>query len=176
MAMDYPADIDTGGSHTEGHSTTWTLGQVPSWDPPSSSLVPKLGPTQQPVGASAGLPWANQLTGEVTQPHSLVHRLPRSFLSPQPPLDTPLDRALPTRSPAPTSIRQQTGPSPALASRPAFLTRGQIPHQRKPQSCSGLSSPKRETRPSPGISRSLTLPTSRAAQAFRHADPTQPWQ
>ena len=174
--MAYPADIDTGGSHTEGHSTTWTLGQVPSWDPPSSSLVPKLGPTQQPVGASAGLPWANQLTGEVTQPHSLVHRLPRSFLSPQPPLDTPLDRALPTRSPAPTSIRQQTGPSPALASRPAFLTRGQIPHQRKPQSCSGLSSPKRETRPSPGISRSLTLPTSRAAQAFRHADPTQPWQ
>ena len=103
MAVAYPADIDTGGSHTEGHSTTWTLGEVPSWEPPSS-LVPELGPTQQPVGASAGLPRANQLTGEVTQPHSLVHRLPRSFLSPQPPLDTPLDRALPTGSPAPTSI------------------------------------------------------------------------
>lgn len=174
MAVAYLADIDTGGSHTEGHSTTWTLGQVPSWDPPSRSLVPKLGPTQQPVGASAGLPRANQLTGEVTQPHSLVHRLPRSFLSPQPPLDTPLDRALPTGSPAPTSIRPRTGPSPARASRPTFLTRGQTPHQRKPQSCSGLSSPKRETRPSPGGS--LTLPTSRATQAFRHPDPTQPCQ
>lgn len=64
MAVAYPADVDTGGSRTEGRSTTWTLEQVPSWDPASSSLVPKLGPTQQPVGASAGLPQANQLTGE----------------------------------------------------------------------------------------------------------------
>lgn len=95
MAVAYPVDIDTGGSHTEGRSTTWPLGQVPSWDPPSSTLVPKLGPTQQPVGASAGLPRANQLTGEVTQPHSLVHRLPRSFLSPLPPLKTPLDGPCP---------------------------------------------------------------------------------
>ena len=65
MAMAYPADIDTGGSHTEGHSTTWTLGQVPSWDPPSSSLVPKLGPTQQPVGDGQGglaccSPWGHK--------------------------------------------------------------------------------------------------------------------
>ena len=143
---------------------------VLGWAPPST-VEPRPGPTQQPVGVSAGLPRANQLTGE-WQPHSLAHRLPTSFLSPQPPLHTPLDQALPTRSPAPTSICQWTGPSPALAARPALLTRGQTPHQRKPQSCNGMSPHKREARPYPGISRSLALPTSRATQALRHPRPT----
>ena len=42
-----------------------------------------------------------------TEPHPSVDRLPKDFLSPQPPLDMPLDMALPSRGPRPSPTHHQ---------------------------------------------------------------------
>ena len=46
-----------------------------------------------------------------TQPHPPAGRLPKVFLSPHPPLDTPLDTAPPTRGTRPSSVHQRAGTS-----------------------------------------------------------------
>ena len=146
------------------------IGAAAIWDPASTSLVPK----RPHATGCRGQRWAAS-----GQPANWG--VTASFISTQAAykLPEPTATSRHTFRPGPAhqessthSICQWTGPSPALASRPALLTRGQTPHQRKPQSCNGMSPPKREARPSPGISRSLALPTSRATQALRHPRPT----
>ena len=75
------------------------------------------------------------------QPHSSADRLSKDFLSPQQPLDTPLEwpcppedeyPAPPTRGQVPASPVRK----PAQASRPVLPTRGQTPEARKLQSSS----------------------------------------
>ena len=96
-------------------------------------------PTQQPVGTSAGMLQAKQLTG-LRQPQASADKLPKDFLSPQTPVGMPPDMALPTRGPRPSSTHQWAGMGPALQQAFTSLwtaspTRGQTPNARKPQSC-----------------------------------------
>ena len=88
------------------------------------SLAPRPGPTEQPVGSSAGMPQAKQVTRQGTQPHPSAGRLPKDILSLQPLLDMPLDTVLPTRGPKPSSNTsgQALAPparKPLQASKPA---------------------------------------------------------
>ena len=82
---------------------------------------------------SAGMLQAKQLT---TPPIS--RQLSKDFLNPLPPLGMPLDMALPTSGPRPSSTHQWAGKGPALQENfislwTASPTRGQ--NARKPQSC-----------------------------------------
>ena len=68
-----------------------------------------------------------------TQPHPSADRLPKAILSSQPPINTPLDTALPTRGTRPTSEQAPVPPTrkPAQASGPTSPTRGQTPEARR---------------------------------------------
>ena len=73
--------------------------------------------------------------GAGTKPHPSAHRLPKVFLSPQPPLNTPLDTALTTRGTRPSSIDQRTGTGPSHQETcPSLLEQTQPPggrHQKQ---------------------------------------------
>ena len=70
------------------------------WRPPFWNQDPAL-----PIGSVS-----SQTTKRVgTQPHPSADSLVKDSLSPQPPLDTSLDMALPTRGPGPSSTHQWAG-------------------------------------------------------------------
>ena len=77
------------------------------------------------------------------QPHPSANRMPKDFLSPQPPLDMPLDMALPTRGPRPSSTHQWAG---------ARSKKTMIPYAADHQ---------QQVRPYPGTRWALALPISR---------------
>ena len=58
MAEAHPGNIDIGVSHILELSILHEQGcrQTPSCNLPSSSLAPRSGPIQQPIGASVGIP------------------------------------------------------------------------------------------------------------------------
>lgn len=64
-------------------------------------------------------------------------RVPKDFLSPQPPLDTTLDMALPTKGPQPSSTHQYAGTRSTLQEASPSLQKslthqGETPDARKP--------------------------------------------
>lgn len=95
-------------------------------------------PTQQPVSSNAGHLKASQRGRKWPCPSA--DRLPR-LLDSQPPLDTSLDRAWPTKGPRPCCTHEWGGTSPShpenlhRALRLASPTRAQTPEARKVQFC-----------------------------------------
>ena len=86
--------------------STWAL-------PGVVILAPRPGPTQQPVGSSAGMPQAKPpAMGENTAP-IISRQAVKVVLSSQPPLNTPLDMVLPTKQTRPSSTHQGVGTSPS---------------------------------------------------------------
>ena len=63
-AVAHCRDKDTAGGSSGEYSLVWALLE-------GTISCPRPGPTQQPVGSSAGTPWAKQLTG---QEHSPTHQ------------------------------------------------------------------------------------------------------
>ena len=88
----------------------------------------KTGPTQWCTGFSAGTPQAKQPTGWL--------KVPKVILSLLPPLNAPLYVALSTRGTRTSSTHQRTSQSLPPTRKPAILTRGQTPQNKKElQSC-----------------------------------------
>ena len=118
------------------------------------------------------MPQDKQLTGWVHKPHPLGDRLPKDFLSSQPPLDMPLDTALPTRGPGPMSTHQWAGIFPALQESHSSLWTS-LTYQKADTRCkkTTISQPvdpayTQRARHCPGISWAMVLPTSRPTQSL----------
>ena len=98
-------DNNTGGGGTREYSLTWALLEMailtPRW-PHSTACRLQCWDASGQTTNRAG-----------TQPHPSADRLPKVFLSPQPPLNTSLDMALPTRGTRPSSTHQWAGTSPS---------------------------------------------------------------
>ena len=91
-------DKDTGGSSSGEYSLACALLEA-------AIFSPRPGPTQQPIGSSAWMPQTKQPRGQEHSP-THQHKLPKDFQSPQPPLNMPLDMAIPTRGPRSSSTHQ----------------------------------------------------------------------
>ena len=112
----HPGDIDTGGScfgkhlpheHCYWRLPSWLISAFKTWPYPKSCRCQCWDASDPTIN------WAG------TQLHPLADRLPKDFLSPQPPLDMPLDMALLTRGPNP--IPPTRGKALALPSRKPAL-------------------------------------------------------
>ena len=106
LAVAHCSGKDTGSGGPREYFSAWV-----SLLPEVAILVLRPGPTQQPAGSSAWTPRTKQPT---RWEYSPTHwQLPKVILSPQPPLDTPLDTALPTRGTRPSSTLPWAGTSPS---------------------------------------------------------------
>ena len=105
-ALAHCDDKDTGGSSSGEYSLVWALQEA-------AIFSPRPGPTQQPVGSSAGTPQAKQPTG---WEHSPIHQETgclKSSWAYSCPLNRPLDTALPNRQTRPSCTHQWGGTSPS---------------------------------------------------------------
>ena len=64
--MALSGDKDAGGEHIWEYSSASLVGA----DIMLGSLAPRLGPIQQPLGSSAGMPQAKELSGNTCRPIS----------------------------------------------------------------------------------------------------------
>ena len=118
---------DTGARGPREYWLAWALPEV-------TILASRPGPTRQPTGSSASTPQANQQDRNTAPPSA--DRLPKAVLSSQPPLNTPIDTALPSRETQPSSTHQRAGTSPShqeacTSPGPTSPTRGQTPETRR---------------------------------------------
>ena len=118
-----------------------SLGGFPGEVEGSCGSLLRHGPIQHPKVSRVGKPGTPQPKQTInwvgTQPHPSADRLLKVFLSPQLPLNTPLDMALPARGTRPSSTYQPVGRHQSLPAgslhkplRTASSTRGQTPEAR----------------------------------------------
>ena len=107
VAVAHPGDTDSGAWYIREHSSAcvsscggWHFG-TKTWPHPAVHRLKCWEALRQTTQ------WAG------TQSNPSADRLPKDFLSSQPPLDTPLDMVLSIRGPTPSSTHQGTGTSPS---------------------------------------------------------------
>ena len=106
VAVAHCGDRDTGGSGSGEYLLVWDFLEA-------AIFSPRPGPTQQPIGPSAGTPQAKQPTGWEHSPSHQQTGCLKSLWAHSCLVNTPLDMALPTRGTRPNFTHQWAGTSPS---------------------------------------------------------------